>query len=144
MSINLNNGVPGNISGSAITAGFVGERVSSGAVGPTNFPTSTQLGDLASITLTAGEWDIVGSVYFVINGATCSAADMGVSSNAGNNGAGLSAGDNDLALGNTVNNSATVAGYRVTAAGTYYLKYRATYTGGPPQAYGRISARRIA
>jgi hypothetical protein len=132
-------------------AGFVGEIISATQTA-TNAPTSTEFGDLTSISLTAGDWDVNGLIAWDNNGATWTDCRIGISSTSGNNATGLATGDNSFR--NTHASSATtpvrvsqcISGFRVslTSTTTYYLKYASTYSaGGPPTAAGRLSARRV-
>lgn len=130
------------------SAGYVGEEIRSSITTATNFPTSGNYGDLTSISLTAGDWDVTAQILAIQNGSTTTAVEVGISSTSGNSGTGLVAADNqlDFTPPNATTNPtvATIANYRVPVSGTttYYLKYRATYSAGNPQARGRLSARR--
>lgn len=130
-------------------AGMVGEIITSGAVGPTSFPASSVYGDLTSISLTAGDWDVTGEMTVHMNSATMSNGGLvGISTTSGNSGTGLSQGDTrqDPATPSaTYDTSATLAAVRMSFAATttVYLKFLATYSAGTPQAYGRLSARRM-
>jgi len=143
-------GITGTIAADDAATGNLGQVLTSTA-GFTNAPTTNQLGDLTSLSITAGDWDIYVSLYFTGNGATWSKGSVGVSSTAGNDGTGLVSGDNRLDL--VFANSSTaitdlplyITAYRVNVSSTttYYLKYLAVYTLGTPQAKGRITARRV-
>lgn len=144
------NGILGTTTNDSATAGNVGEYIQAIA-GDSAAPTSTQYGDLTSISLTAGDWDVSGGVYWDSNTATWTVAQGGISVTSGNSATGLNAGEN-LATASWASSSTTpliqtsfVASYRISIAATttVYLKYRSTYTGGPPHAQGRLSARRV-
>lgn len=130
-------------------AGFVGEYVESVA-GVTNAPTSTQFGDLTSISLTAGDWDVNVTSYWDSNGSTFTALTTGVSTTTGNSATGLVLGSsradfNHASSSTTVTEfSQAISPIRFSLSGTttVYLKFKAVYSAGTPQAYGRISARR--
>lgn len=143
---------PGQIVGTSTNdnaaAGNVGEYVSSYISSPVNFPVSGNYGDLTSISLTAGDWDI--SEVLEINGAvTGTQFVIGIGTASGNSSAGLNEGDNvaQTPTGSTgaSNDTLSVPAWRVPISSTtvYYFKYFALYTVGTPQARGRISARRI-
>lgn len=127
-------------------AGFVGEEVRA-AVSSTSFPATTVFGDLASISLTAGDWDVSVNLLGLPNGATWTQFETGISITSGNSSTGLVGGDNDSVgiPGATVNQSICVPTYRMSfsTTTTVYLKYMATYSAGTPKAFGRISARRM-
>lgn len=131
-------------------AGFIGEFVSSVISSDTNFPTSPNWGDLTSISLTAGDWDVTVQIVAESQGGTWTVASCGLSSTSGNSTAGLSVGDT-LMRASFASSSTTpltvplvVASSRITltATTTYYLKIQATYSAGQPTCKGRISARR--
>jgi hypothetical protein len=129
------------------TAGTVGEYVSSVA-GYSNFPTSGQYGDLTSISLTAGDWDVTVVATLTENSSTISLIGIGVSAASGNDSTGLVRGNNYIECVrpyNTNDVGCSVPNVRVSisATTTYYFKYVSSYTSGPPQAKGRISARRV-
>lgn len=113
-----------------------------------NCPATGTYGDLVSITLIAGDWDISGMVQLANNGATATSMAVGISTTSGNSTAGLAQGDSWMSqTGPTAitDVSATIANHRVllSASATYYLKYMGAFSAGTPQAYGRISARRV-
>lgn len=130
--------------------GRIGEYIASVA-GATNLPTSNNWGDLTSISLTPGDWDIT----FVSESDKSTATEaqftniqIGISQTSGNSATGLVDGDNltqtRFANGMTTI-SMTISSYRQSIASTtiIYAKMRATYAGGQPVMYGRLSARRI-
>lgn len=131
-------------------AGEIGEYVES-AVASVNAPTSGQYGDLTSISLTAGDWDVCALAVCSLNGATMTATDgprLGISTTSGNSSTGLAWGDTlhqSLNPTTGVSTGLTIATKRVTLSGTttYYLKMLAAYSAGTPVFSGRISARRV-
>lgn len=133
------------------SAGWIGQSLSSTQSTAQNAPTSTEFGDLVSISLTAGDWDISGTMQWNQNGATWSDCRLGISSTSGNSAAGLVTGESTLRISfassatTPVREAITIAPFRVSLSGTttYYLKYAATYSAGTPTAAGRISARRV-
>lgn len=128
--------------------GYVGEYINSYSGAGTNFPTSGQYGDLTSISLTAGDWDVTAILVGFSNGTT-TFTEMrgGISVTSGNSATGLAEGDNLLfALPSLViDTGISIPNYRINISGstTVYLKYRGAYTGTAPQALGRLSARRM-
>lgn len=139
--------IPGSVDGSSIPAGNVGEafRAYQNSV---NAAATGVWGNIASINLTPGDWDISGGALLSSAGATVAAGSIvALSAYSGNTTTDHLSGDNQLGIGiPTVSNSPGVhiASWRQTinANQTYYVKGFANYTGGPPQFYGRISARR--
>ena len=143
--------VLGTPTNDAAAAGDVGELISS-VVGVTNTPTTDARGDLTSISLTAGDWDVTAVVQFDINGATWTRAEIAITSTAGNSTTGFVSGSNQLEM-SWASSSTTpvlmgmvIPSFRVSLASTttYYLKFSATFTLGQPRAGGgRLSARRV-
>jgi hypothetical protein len=139
-----NASMRGTPNADSAAAGWIGEYVESG-VGTTNFPASGTTGDLTSVSLSAGDWDVTVCVYVTgYNGLAFT--EIGVSSTSGNSLAGLTPGTNVAISGPAGNYLTTgVSNFRVniSTTTTYYLKYYASYTGTTPTAQGRISARRV-
>ncbi len=131
-------------------AGYKGEYIES-VVSNVNFPTTAQYGDITSIALTAGDWDITYTLAVDKNGATANGGfEYAISSTSGNSSSGFVAGSNYMFMSAFVSgasdNSGCIPSYRVSISGntTYYAKVKTTYTGGPVRASGaRLSARRI-
>lgn len=130
-------------------AGVIGEYVSSVVAPGTSVPALTTLwGDITSISLTAGDWDVSGLAVYSSGGATVTVTNLGISSTSGNSSTGLAKGDNQanaLSPTATSDTSLTIPSYRVSISGTtiYYLKANLTYTIGTPTVGARISARRV-
>lgn len=127
--------------------GFVGEYVES-VVAVTNFPTAGQYGDLTSISLTAGDWDVSAFISATANGSTFTDWYIGISTTSGNSATGLVVGSNfSNSFGATAayDSPQTIPGYRMSLSGTttVYLKYRGGYSVATPKAAGRLSARRM-
>lgn len=143
--------IRGTTTNDSAATGFVGEYVESVQSTNTNTAADGVFDDLVSISLTAGDWDVTGTLRFINNGATWTSANIGVSSAAGNDTTGLVSGSNNFA-GQWASSSTTpilhslyVPTYRVslTATTTYYLKRMANFSAGTPQTRGRLSARRV-
>lgn len=115
----------------------------------TDFPTSTQYGDLTSITLPPGDWDVTGVVNANQNGATFLNFQAGVSVTGGNSSTGLLLGDTSASMfgpqtGVAGNVTAGVYNVRFSflVATPIFLKYFGNYSVATPNATGRLSARR--
>lgn len=118
----------------------------------TNIPATTTFGDLASITLAPGEWDLGFNVIGHRNTASEAAwtvVGAGISTTSGNSSSGLTLGVNYMRATQTygfgVDYPMQLGGYRVTptSSTTYYLKFTGTYSANQPQMEGTIYARRI-
>jgi hypothetical protein len=144
-------GLVGTTTNNSAQTGSVGEYVEATIAAPVNSTGTDQYFDATSMSLTAGDWDVTGMCIFLINGATWTRANLGISSTAGNSGTGLVAGSNFMgsiwasSATTPTESGGTVASYRMSlsATTTIYLKAYCSYTAGTPQAgYGRLSARR--
>jgi len=137
----------GTTTNDSAAAGYIGEYIESVIDTAQNFPTSTQYGDLTSISLTAGDWDVTETFRASLNSSTCTDVSCGISVTSGNSTTGLVAGSNLFLLAPPTASYGTNMGftYRVSLASTttVYFKIMATYSLGNPQARGRISARRV-
>lgn len=143
-------GIIGTTTNDDATAGRVGEYVVSTA-GGVSAPTSTQFGDVTSISLTAGDWDITGLAYFSKSTATWTDVSLGISTTTGNSATGLTDGLNRL-YGSWASSATTpvifpvtVGPYRLTFTGTttVYLKMQFVYSAGAPVITGTLRARRV-
>lgn len=129
-------------------AGYVGEYIQS-VVAAVSFPSTGTWGDLASISLTAGDWDVNGMLATSRNGATVTSCDIGISTTTGNSTTGLVYGSNRFEfpspLAGNYDTSGYVPAFRISLATTttVYLKFSAAFSIATPQASGRLSARRI-
>lgn len=142
----IGKGTPTN---DAAAAGYIGEYIESVITSDTNFPATGEYGDLTSISLTAGDWDVWTSGTSKANGATVVHIRFGISATSGNSAIGLVSGDN-LIFTSAVPTAATDSGmqvppYRVSLSGTttYYLKFLGEFSAATPQAIGKIAARRV-
>lgn len=143
--------IRGTNTNDSAAAGFVGEYVEGVQSSSTNFPTTSEFGDGASISLTAGDWQVSATLEADKNTATWTQVELGISSTTGNSTSGLVIGNNRLRH-NFASSSTTpdrfplaVPGVRVqpTSTTTYYAKVSSTYSAGQPQYRCRISAVRI-
>lgn len=139
--------LPATATNDNASAGNLGEAVRSAQPTPSNTGATGVYADLTSITLTAGDWDISGQLFYHLNGATMTACLIFIGTTAGNSNAGQIGGDNRLDClppTSASDNSCVLAGYRASIATstTFYLKALAVFSAGTPQVSGRISARR--
>jgi len=141
--------IKGTATNDAAATGLVGEYVESVISTTANFPTSAEWGDLTSISLTAGDWDVSALMTSVASGATMSGeVRMGISTTSGNSITGLTLGSNRATIlppTSLSDNSTSIPPYRMSLSGTttVYFKYYADYSSGTPKAAGRLSARRV-
>lgn len=139
----------GTTTNDAATAGQIGEYVES-VVGNTNAPATTNFGDMTSISLTAGDWDVSAGAFAATNGATLTDSfTFGISITSGNSATGLVIGDSEVifpvsALGTNTSGFIACRRFSLATTTTLYAKMRAFYSGGgPPLFAGRLSARRV-
>lgn len=144
-------GIVGTTTNDAAAAGVVGEYISSSVlVGSAVSLTSTIAANVTSIALSAGDWDVVGSVQFSPNGATTSTSfAMGINStsatlptNGSGNNKALTSGV-ALGAGAWVTQCTGAQRFNVSGATTVYLVVSATFAVNTLAAYGFISARRV-
>jgi len=141
-------GIVGTTTNDNASAGKVGEYIESVITSSTNAVTSAQYGDLTSISLTAGDWDVMLEGRWNQNSSTWTEVFMGIGTTSGNSSTGTSIANSEdwnftsASIGSV---NIGISPFRVSLSGTttYYLKYLATYSAGTPQARGRISARRV-
>lgn len=139
--------IHGTETNDSASAGDVGEYVESNDTSFGNVAATTEYGDITSISLTAGDWDVTGAVVVTANGATVAAQHAAVSVNSGNTTSDHVEGVNQVPARPTVlgaDVTMVVANYRLSLSGTttVYLKTRCDYTVATPQAKGSIRARR--
>lgn len=132
-----------------IPAGNLGQEIRSYQSTNVAFPATGSYGDITSILLTPGVWDVNALAYANIGTATgLTSWTIGISTTSGNSAAGLTFGDSAsicLPPTATTDTNASIPPYRVkiTSNTTHYLKYNATYATGTPQSRGRLSAVRV-
>lgn len=133
-------------------AGNIGEEFNSTVSTYTNYSTTATYQNIASITLTAGDWDLSAFFTYSTNSATITAgADaIFVISTTTASAAGATEGKNiayiaQASLLGTSHFSDAISPYRVSISSTttYYLNTQATFTLGNPQYVGGLRARRI-
>lgn len=148
-NVTSNSGLLGVTDGSAASAGYVGEYLTDTS-SEVNFPAATgDYGDIADITLTAGDW-IVDAVAQANDSAAggLTTWSIAIGTVSGNDVTGLTSGHNLLNLlppTTTSRACGTIPGYRmsVTTNTPVYLKAKANFTSGTPKIRGRISAHRV-
>lgn len=149
---NTTTSIKGTGTNNNAASGYVGEYIESLNTATTNAAATTQWNDVATLSITAGDWNIDLCGFMEANGATISEINVGIGTVSGNDATGLILGSNRASV--TIATSSTampdltlsISGYRasVAASTTYYFKQMWRYTaGGPPRARGRISSRRI-
>lgn len=140
--------IKGTATNDNAAAGYVGEYISS-SVSAVAAPATGNWGDVTSIALTAGDWDIAVNLYLgSITAASTTQVGYGVSTTSGNSASGLTAGVNLFYYAATTvpgDLSVMIARYRVSLSGsaTHYLKLQMLYSAGSPVANATISARRM-
>jgi len=132
---------PGTSTNDNACAGCVGEFVQSVITTATDFPANGVNGNLTSILLTPGDWDVTGSVYGIVNGATMAAWLAGVST------VSATMPTQAFYISQMAPQSLAfpVPKQRISIATTttVYLVGQASYTGGPPQYACQLQARRV-
>lgn len=148
---NKTTNLRGTSTNDSASTGYLGEYVSSTTVNQTNCPSSGSYGDAASISLTAGDWDVSTVIVYIQNGATWTASLTGISSTSGNSGTGLTQPENLVVQAWTSSSTTpeqsetSIPRYRVSinSTTTYYAKVRSTYSAGQPKFLAFMSARRV-
>lgn len=137
----------GTATNDSATAGYIGEYTSASQTTNTNTPASDVYGDLGSISLTAGDWDVSMHVEFIPNGSTTTLYAIGVGTASGNSGTGLTYGTTALEQTPVANGRVSMAipmvRISIASTTTYYGKIIATISAGTPQYRGIIQARRV-
>ena len=147
--------IQGTQTNNSAAAGFIGEILSSVVlVGAQIALTSGAVANIASIALTAGDWDITGVVAYAGDATTQVGVMQGIISTTNNGGVD----GNNLGTGAvTINNASGglivngqnyamgVGPFRVSQASTntYYLNTNVTFAIGTMAAFGSIRARRV-
>lgn len=127
-------------------AGYVGEYTESSQA-TTNSPATDTWGDLTSISLTAGDWNVQSKVTWILNTATgFVSVQSGVGTSSGNV---APLNDNRMfalaptASATVVSTAGPITRISVASTTTIYLKMLASFSGGQPQINGVIRARRV-
>ena len=127
--------------------GSVGESIMSSITSVTNYPATGTWGDLTSISLTAGDWDIAAMTQQTTPGTMTGESRLGISTTSGNSVSGLVTGYNRITFLNATVSSdsgGSIPMWRLQLGSTttVYLKFYADYSTGTPKAMGTIIARR--
>jgi hypothetical protein len=142
--------IVGTTTNDSATAGYVGEYIESViATVPVNAVTG-QYKDVASISLTAGDWDVTALADFLhAGGSSVTYWLLGISITSGNSGTGLVDGSNFTATitAATITNNVcqAIPSYRISLSSTttVYMKVFLNYTIATPNVSARLSARRV-
>lgn len=144
-------GIAGVTGGTAAGAGYVGQAIVSliPSASAVSLTTATPA-NVTSITLTAGDWDVQGSVNFVATSATIAGGalhEVGFNTTS----ATLPSDGSELYVNPPSLSSATASFgtsiqrriYNVSTTTTVYLVAEGTFTQGTEKVYGTITARRV-
>jgi hypothetical protein len=132
---------------SSAATGKVGEVLSVTQSSATSFPSTGTFGDLGSISMTAGDWDVYYSINATSNGADA-LVQIGITTTSGNSTTGLAAETGNygnVSLRNA-DGQATVTCFtrvNISSPTTYYAKVSSSYSGSAPTYKGIMRARRI-
>lgn len=144
--LNSVTAVKGTITNDAASAGDVGEYVvGTRTSGSALSLTTDTVADIATISLTAGDWDISGNITFAGTTATVTGSGGGIQ----NASAVMPTSTNVVYSGTqtvlaTFNDSIFVTKrFSLASTTTIYLVARATFTAGTVTGYGAIAARRV-
>lgn len=138
----LTGGITGTVAGTAAATGIVGEFIGYASPSATNLVSGT-LTSIASVSLSAGEWDIEGSLQTVLTGSA-SALSFGISTSATalpSNWYEQYAITTTVGAGTTVRNG-PIRRLRITTATTVYFIANVTFSG-TCSASGYIRATRV-
>lgn len=133
--------------GGAAGAGNVGEfmSVAVGSASPVSYPTTNVFMSVATITLTAGDWDVSGAVGVNNSGATITQVQGFTTTTAPPTGPGVLSGGAVIWVGSVGSGTLLPCSrYRasVAATTTLYLVAWVAFTGGTVSVWGYMSARR--
>lgn len=148
VTISTPTAIMGVITNSAAGAGYVGQYIES-LITNVSVPAATTWGDITSIALTPGDWDVSGILAINPNGATFSdLIYIGISATSGNDSTGLTPGQNEAAItpGTIIGTTLAVPVVHVLIASnaTYYLKFNSNFSVATPKAFAaKLSARRM-
>lgn len=148
--LTLNENIKGTATNDNAAAGFVGEFISSTvASGSAVSLTTATANDVTSIELTAGDWDVWGTVLFSPNAGTTSTALLGGISSTTDTlptspeASGFSQWRGSLAGANVPSLSIPTVRVSIASTTTYYLVAQANFSASTNAAYGGIFARRV-
>jgi hypothetical protein len=136
----------------AAVSGQVGETLTGAQSTPTNYTTTATYQQIATVSLTPGDWEITATITLIANGATLTATAnaIGVIGGTTASAAGVTEGSGDIGyisqvINNTSGMQTITLSKRVTISSTtsYFLNSQATFSAGNPQFVGSITARRM-
>src|SRR5260221_2308651 len=141
------NGVQGSNTNGSVSAGYVGEFVSSykASGSPVALSTNTPA-NMTSISLTAGDWDVEGNVNFSLTGATTTAFQAGLSSTSATlptDGSECYSAVVTTILTDTETIELTLKRFSLSGTTTIYAVATATFSVGSIGVFGGLTARRI-
>ncbi len=143
----LDGGILGTATNDNATAGNTGEYVSSLiASGSAVSLTTATAANVTSISLTAGDWDVTGTVSFTETTATVSARSAGLSSTSATiptDGSEAFCGVQSTVTSETNSIALVRKRFSLSATTTIYLVGSATFSAGTCAGFGNITARRI-
>lgn len=148
----FDGGIRGVTDGSSAAAGLIGEPAISTVSTYTNYTTTATYQNVASITLTAGDYLLIAGGTVSSNTATITAANNAifVLSTTTASAAGATEGldfayiPQSALVGTSKETSGTIIkSVSISSTTTYYLNTQATFTLGNPQFVGSIQARRL-
>lgn len=138
-------GVTDNTTGSS-AVGRVGEVVSISSTSFVNIAGTGSFGNVASMTLQAGDWQISGAVTLKLNGATITDYEVAISSFSANTTTDHVEGKNWLESSSfpiiTANDSVAIPPFEMSIAGStiIFLKAKGAFSVATPQALGTLQA----
>ena len=144
------NGIIGTNTNDNVSAGLVGEYIFSSVLGADEITLSSGTPhDITSIALTAGDWDVSGSIIFDVGGGTTSTNQSAWINTVSASGPTPGSGNNYTSF--TVATSASqgftlnvgVLRISVAVTTTVYLTAASTFAVSTMKAYGFIGARRV-
>jgi len=142
-------GIVGTTTNNNAAAGNYGEYASTSSIAFANIAGTGTFGNVVSMALTAGDWDLSGCVTLKLNGAVITDYEVAVSSFTGNTTTDHVEGSNWTESAGfpiaTANSSLCVPRFRVTLAGTttMFIKAKGAFSVATPQAIGTLTARRV-
>ena len=137
----------GVVDGSNATAGQIGEYLETTISTPVGLAGGGAASDVGSLSLTPGDWDVVGSLVFTASAANLItilgwlSATSGVLADPGANGIATNVGATRLATGTRLLTGPVR--FNVTAATAVYLGASAAFPAGTCSVVGHIGARRM-
>lgn len=141
--------VTGTTTNDDASAGVIGEVKKASVTTKQEISSSNVFTNITSISLTAGDWDVVGTAWYGAHGATLTDGIITVvSAYSGDTQTDHVDGDNQIYTSTMVSNNmggaTVIARFSLASTTTIYLKCNIPYSaGGPPRAGGTIKARRV-